>query len=597
MILWCLDAIDGECSDSDGGTRSASSEDESDEELTEEAMVMRKGCGCSVNHFAALDAGEVRSHRLSCLELEKAELDGVIIGRLAASVVPGQVTARGKQRSRDRFSYTFGGRKVCVRTFRYVHAIGKDRLTNLQTHYKEKGVEPRVHGNKGRRPRHAILYEQVKNVVTFLERYAEAHGIPQPAAPRGRADVPPTYLPASHNKQAVYAHYKKMCTAAGERVLGVSSFKDVWLKCMPHLKVMTPRTDCCAKCEKYRAQIQDAVTETEKAAALAGFGDHSDAAQREREAYQDATKQAKAELSKFAPPEPGPKQPCSRDLFEVHYTFDFAQQVTLPCQSRQVGPLYFKVPYKVQLFGVCNEALPMQMNYLFGEEDTIGANGTKCHGPNTVISCLHHYFETYGLGECSCRLHADNCSGQNKNKTMLAYLAWRTMFGLHESISLSFMIAGHTRCLVDGCFGMLRRKYRRSDCDCVADLAKAVEQSARCNKAHPVRDQVTRDMSVSWYAWDSYLLTYFRPFKGISKFHHFEFSREQPGVVIASKVSGGEKTRFVLLRSEEGQNAMGRDILPPVLVPPPLSEERKQYLDANIREFMRNPALLDPIVK
>ena len=135
---------DGESSDSDGGTRSASSEDESDEELTEEAMVMRKGCGCSVNHFAALDAGEVRSHRLSCLELEKAELDGVIIGRLAASVVPGQVTARGKQRSRDRFSYTFGGRKVCVRTFRYVHAIGKDRLTNLQTHYKEKGVEPRV---------------------------------------------------------------------------------------------------------------------------------------------------------------------------------------------------------------------------------------------------------------------------------------------------------------------------------------------------------------------------------------------------------------------------------------------------------------------
>ena len=76
---------------------------------------------------------------------------------------------------------------------------------------------------------------------------------------------------------------------------------------MPHLKVITPRTDCSAKCEKYHAQIQDAVTETEKAAALAGFGDHVNAARREREAYQDATKQAKAELSKFAPPEPGAK--------------------------------------------------------------------------------------------------------------------------------------------------------------------------------------------------------------------------------------------------------------------------------------------------
>ena len=34
----------------------------------------------------------------------------------------------------------------------------------------------------------------------------------------------------------------------------------------------------------------------------------------------------------------------------AHYTFDFAEQLTLPHHSRQVGPMYFKVGRKVQLF-------------------------------------------------------------------------------------------------------------------------------------------------------------------------------------------------------------------------------------------------------
>ena len=34
---------------------------------------------------------------------------------------------------------------------------------------------------------------------------------------------------------------------------------------------------------------------------------------------------------------------------------------------------------------------------------------------NLIISLLDHFFKTYGLGERKVHLHADNCSGQNKN--------------------------------------------------------------------------------------------------------------------------------------------------------------------------------------
>ena len=47
-----------------------------------------------------LGVGELRNHRLYCLELEKAELDGSFVAKLVASVVLGHVTARVQQRSR-----------------------------------------------------------------------------------------------------------------------------------------------------------------------------------------------------------------------------------------------------------------------------------------------------------------------------------------------------------------------------------------------------------------------------------------------------------------------------------------------------------------
>ena len=40
-------------------------------------------------------------------------------------------------------------------------------------------------------------------------------------------------------------------------------------------------------------------------------------------------------------------------------------------------------------------------------------------GANTVISLLHHFFETHSLGEEHVHLHADNCVGQNKNNAVI----------------------------------------------------------------------------------------------------------------------------------------------------------------------------------
>ena len=90
------------------------------------------------------------------------------------------------------------------------------------------------------------------------------------------------------------------------------------------------------------------------------FQGHLKAAQAGRDFYTHQSQRASEELARYVQ---GPAAPAEgpANLFHSHYTFDFAQQVTLPVRSRQVGPIYFKTPHRVQVFGVCNEGLPQQI--------------------------------------------------------------------------------------------------------------------------------------------------------------------------------------------------------------------------------------------
>ena len=50
--------------------------------------------------------------------------------------------------------------------------------------------------------------------------------------------------------------------------------------------------------------------------------------------------------------------------------------------------------------------------------------------------------------------------GQNKNRYVMGYLAWRVMTGLNKEITYMMQVPGHGRCLVDAGFAHLKRKYR-----------------------------------------------------------------------------------------------------------------------------------------
>lgn len=280
--------------------------------------------------------------------LDKKEKDMFLMGLLLSCTYTPDQALRGKRR-RAAYRYSFEGEEVCVGAFRHVYEISHKVFKNISKHISENGPVPREHGNLRRRPVNAFTFLEVKFCVDFVKTYADLHGLPYPAPTHGRAAKPPVYLPASESYKSMHKTYISVSQEQSVRHTGKSTFISIWKACLPHIKFMDPRADVCSVCENCRAAVAAAVAEADKLAAIEKFSKHIAEAQRERELYRSATLDAAAALQN-RPPHAPPYEPCSSDIAAVHYTFDFAQQVTLPHMARQPGPLYFKTPRKVQLF-------------------------------------------------------------------------------------------------------------------------------------------------------------------------------------------------------------------------------------------------------
>jgi hypothetical protein len=280
----------------------------------------------------------------------------------------------------------------------------------------------------------------------------------------------------------VWLLYKEACEKAEKRTLAFTTFSWLWRKQVPHILVMKPMTDLCWFCQRNTNLLLRSANQPDevKSAAIREAEEHLRVVGIERSHYKTTCDACKQSLRSYLesnnlPSLPSePAEPCSRPI-AAHYSFDMAQQVHYPCDPLQPGPMYFLTPRKCGIFGVCNEALPRQVNYLIDEAVDTGK------AANNIISKLHHFFATHGSGEEDLHLHADNCTGQNKNNAMVHYLAWRVVTGLHRNITLSFLVVGHTKFAPDWCFGLFKKRFRLTKIGTLADIAKAVDDSAKVN--------------------------------------------------------------------------------------------------------------------
>ena len=185
---------------------------------------------------------------------------------------------------------------------------------------------------------------------------------------------------------------------------------------------------------------------------------------------------------------------------------------------------------------------------------------------------LHHFFQHHGIGENMVHLHADNCSGQNKNRFMMQYLMWRVLTGLQEEVKLSFLPVGHTKFAPDWCFGMAKQSFRRTKVNCLDDIANSVSSLSFVNVPQLV-GTLDGTCCVPTYNWSEYFEQYTikSALKGITKLHHFRFDSNSPGAVYVKERSSDSKHQITLTKDTFWHPSVNN--LPDVVVPPGLSLE------------------------
>ncbi|KAL5011076.1 hypothetical protein ScPMuIL_005159 [Solemya velum] len=288
----------------------------------------------------------------------------------------------------------------------FISSISKDRLSALLQWYKQEGLTPKGKKTGGRKNNtNSLSMDDVKRVLMFLHSYAENNALLPGKVPGFKRDDV-KLLPSSHTHVHVYTQYTLSFEGTGNRIVGQSSFRTLWKQLVPYIVTCRPMTDLCRTCQKNNTLIFRSanIQEEDKSRRLFQAEEHIRKVQLERSLYNEMVHQAKVTCHATGIEELHTRAPCSRTM-TMHYSFDFAQQVHLPSNPLQPGPINFLVPRKCGILGVCCEGIPRQVNFPVDEAHSISK------GSNTVVSYLHFFFERYGLGETDLQLHCDNCSG------------------------------------------------------------------------------------------------------------------------------------------------------------------------------------------
>ena len=376
----------------------------------------------------------VEQYRSNCHQLTSSQLDLVVMAQLSAcrthkDCIPSSYKGNASS-FRPHTSFSFHGIKICQDMFLFLHVMSHHRLETLSRHVDTFGIVERLHGNTKKLSANTYSSTVIQDLVAFIDNIAESHAQPLPGRMPNFKDSRVLLLPTDMPKARVYREYETLCHNIHETPVGRTKFYQVWKETRPFIVTMKPADDLCFECQKLTTALSNCGhLSDDKSHRLADYTNHLDLAKQARADYNQQIISCRDAYNSATVGEDVP----------IHYSYHFAQQVHFPNNPLQPGPAYFLTARKCQIFGVACEPLGRQVNYLIDEADVVGK------GANTTISLLHHFLEQRAEKGSQVYLYADNCVGQNKNNATIQYLAWRVLSGKHKSITLTFMLSGHTK--------------------------------------------------------------------------------------------------------------------------------------------------------
>lgn len=478
--------------------------------------------------------------------------------------------------NRDRFRYSLGSAigLVCVTAFMYTLALSNNVFKRVKSAVACGGMARIVHKltkKPGNRGLSAVFQSRQRDAFNWLAEVVRDHALVLPC----RAGKEVTHaLPPCLTLRELYRRYSESCHAVyGEEMppLAWAQFRMLYRRNFKHVTLALRRTDLCDVCHAHTYIMNRVVDEEELLRRKQGLEAHLEKARVKRDLHN-------ADVDKYCD-----ARTCWAESTVV-ICFDFAQNVSVPHHSDQPGQIFFKTPFRLALFGIWTSCTNMLSTYFLPED--VQASVGKGH--ECVIGMLDHFLDTCVLTNPDdptetkrprcIKIWADNCVGQNKNKFLMQYLAWRVSSGHTDtqSVELHFMVPGHTTKFVcDRFFGVGKRQWLRSSA-----FTEAEARAVWCSASEWLAAVDGR--LVTFRNWKS-TFGHLRSIPGITKYSHFRFQREHPWEVDMS-LDGLEWGVCNLVPGTKpiAQDELDRICVPfsalPVIPVVPLPIERRWYL-------------------
>ena len=248
-----------------------------------------------------------------------------------------------------------------------------------------------------------------------------------------------------------------------------------------------------------------------------------------------------------------------KDHAERRYTFvvDYGQNMELPVYNKeQPGITYYYSPLSIYNLGIVDHAHV----YVDGRVTEhmhchVYHEGVGKKGANNVASLIVKTLRGLNLlredsvgGELN--IVFDNCSGQNKNNTVLKLAAWLMAMGYFKSVQFIFLVVGHTKNAADRLFNSLKHEYRKQNLFTFDELARALDQSANVT--------VHRTVANDFFDYDKLLDGMYRKLTGQIKQNHIFSCEDDGSEMMIRKSNLVEHQEYILPIRKKNWATVGR---------------------------------------
>lgn len=408
-------------------------------------------------------------------------------------------------------------KQVCKQAFLSINAVGEKRIRRLQGNASrgENPVDRR--GQQTNRKTFPLEFvETVKDHIRSFPLKVSHYASKEIKYLDARLDIKKMhtiFLEANPGSEVKYSFYYKV-------------YKEHF-----NYRFGRPQIDTCCECERLNNRIKNPqLNETAKRVAQAQMEVHKRRSNKFYKSIRDVTEY------------------CKLHDNAMILCFDYMQNVSLP--KIPVQETYYLRQLSVFPFGVHDNKNDKATFYLYHE-------GIAQKGANEVCSFLMKYInDNIPPHVDELYLYSDNCTGQNKNHTMIRFLMSLTETGRFKKVLFRLPIRGHSYLSCDRDFGMIKKKMNKIDRYYSTKEVMEIFLTATQQGKFYVDLIGTQDI-VDFAKW--WPLVYKKTtsseetkvqkrgkkeFFQVSAYHQFKFESSQVGVVVTNEYIDGlnEKT-------------------------------------------------------